>query len=121
MEQLYSMVISTCATAEEARKIAKLLVEKHLAACVQMFPIESIYTWQDRLCEEKEIMIFIKTRIELTDQVEQEIKKNHSYDVPEIIDIPIDGGLPEYLSWIGESTNCYDRQFSSSGGLSANK
>ena len=107
MEGKYSMIVSTCANKEQARKIAGLLVNKRLAACVQMFPVNSVYTWQERICEEQEIMIFIKTRADLFDKVKREIKENHTYEVPEIIQISIEEGLPEYLKWMSDSTDGY--------------
>ena len=104
MESEFSMVITTCETMEDARRIARLLVEKHLAACVQMFPIESVYIWKNRICEEKEILILIKSKASLFDNIKGEIRENHPYEVPEIILLPVMDGLPEYLKWICDAT-----------------
>jgi periplasmic divalent cation tolerance protein len=104
MDNEYSVIISTFPDKESAKKAAKLLVEQRLAACVQMFPIESVYLWKGEICEDGEIMLFIKSRTEMFAQIAAAIKANHSYDVPEIIQIPIADGLPEYLNWIGECT-----------------
>ena len=101
MEKEYSLIISTTDGKESAKKIARMLVEKKLASCAQLFPIESIYFWQDKICEENEIMLFIKSKTALFDEIKTAIRENHSYDVPEIIQIPITDGLPEYLKWIG--------------------
>jgi len=101
-ENGYSIIITTTADKDSARKIAKLLVEKRLAACVQMFPIESIYYWQDKICEENEITLFIKSKTALFEEIKAAIRENHVYEVPEIIQIPITNGLPEYLKWIDD-------------------
>ena len=98
----YSLIITTTANKESAREIAKLLVEKHLAACVQMFPIESIYFWKDSVCEENEIVLFIKSRTAMFDDIKAAIREIHSYEVPEIVLLPITDGLPEYLKWIDD-------------------
>jgi len=100
----YSIIITTTQDKESAKKIARLLVEKKLAACGQMFPIESIYFWKDKICEESETILFIKSRIELFEEIKAAIKENHAYEVPEIIQIPITNGLPEYLKWIDDCT-----------------
>ena len=83
-----------------AKSIAKLLVEKHLAACVQMLPIESVYIWQEKVYDEAEIILFIKSKTELFDKIVTVIRESHPYEVPEIIQVPITGGIPEYLKWI---------------------
>ena len=103
MSNEYSIIITTYPNKEAAKTIAKLLVEKRLAACVQMIPIESIYLWQDNICDDNEVVLFIKSKTVLFDKIVAEIKVNHSYEVPEIIQIPISDGLPEYLRWIGDS------------------
>ena len=100
----YSMVLSTCGDRETAAAIAKMLVGTGLAACVQMLPIESVYLWKDKVCEEGEIMLFIKSKTDLFDEISAKIKQCHPYEVPEIIQIPIVNGLPEYLKWIDDCT-----------------
>ena len=103
-ENDYSMFITTCAGRDAAKEIAKLLVEKRLAACVQMFPVESVYVWQEEVCDESETALFIKSKSALFDKIVAAIREIHKYEVPEIIQIPIIGGLPEYLKWIDERT-----------------
>jgi len=103
MQNNYSIIITTTPNKELAKKIAKMLVEKRLAACGQMFPIESIYHWQGKINEDNEIMLFIKSKTELLDKIKALIIENHTYEVPEIIQIPITDGLPDYLKWIDES------------------
>jgi periplasmic divalent cation tolerance protein len=100
----YSLIITTTAGKESAKKIAKELVEKHLAACVQMLPIQSVYLWKEKICDEDEIALFIKSKTALFKEIKTAIRKNHEYEVPEIIQIPITDGLPEYLQWIDECT-----------------
>jgi len=100
----YSMFITTCADKESAKAIAELLVKNRLAACVQLFPIESVYFWNGKTCENNEVALFIKSKTKLFDKIAAAIKENHSYEVPEIAQIPITNGLPEYLKWIEDCT-----------------
>ena len=88
-----------------AQKIADHLVEHRLAACVQVTgPVRSTYRWQGEVERSEEYMCFIKTRRELTANVEAAIHLLHPYDNPEIIVVAIDGGSAEYLAWIGSET-----------------
>ena len=100
MSNEYSITIATWPDKETAKSIAKLLVENRLAACVQIFPIESVYIWQNKVCDENEVMLLIKSKTELFGKISALIRENHTYEVPEIIQVPIIGGLPEYLRWI---------------------
>jgi periplasmic divalent cation tolerance protein len=100
----YSIIIATFPDKESAKLIAKLLVEKRLVACTQLFPIESIYSWKDEIFDEAEIMLFIKSKTVLFNEITAMIKENHTYEVPEIIQIPITDGLPDYLKWIEDCT-----------------
>ncbi|MCL2412600.1 MAG: divalent-cation tolerance protein CutA [Bacteroidales bacterium] len=104
MSSEFSVITTTCPNQEMARQIAKILVESGLAACVQMSPIESVYTWQGKICEENEIVLHIKSKTKLFDKIATTIKEIHTYDVPEIIQTPITGGLSDYLNWIDNST-----------------
>ena len=105
MNPEYSIIIATFPNKDSAKKIARLLVEQRLAACVQLLPIESIYLWKDEICDENEIMLLIKSKTILFEKIVSEIKTHHSYELPEIIQLPITAGLPEYLQWIDDSTN----------------
>ncbi|MCL2374302.1 MAG: divalent-cation tolerance protein CutA [Treponema sp.] len=105
MQSEYSIIISTAGSKELGEKIARLLVEKRLAACAQMFPIESVYLWQGKIHEDNETALFIKSRTALFDEIKSAIQEIHPYEVPQIIQIPITGGLSEYLSWIGDCTS----------------
>ena len=100
----YTIVLTTFPNKESARQTANLLIERRLAACVQMFPVESVYSWQGKICDDSEIMLFIKSRTALFDEIASAIKGIHSYEVPEIVQIPITDGLPEYLNWIADCT-----------------
>jgi periplasmic divalent cation tolerance protein len=98
----YTIITTTYPDKDSAKTAAKILVEQKLAACVQLLPIDSIYSWQGKICEESEVMLLIKTRTALFNEVAEAIKSNHSYQVPEIVQIPIIGGSSEYLGWIGD-------------------
>lgn len=107
MNEGFSIVLSTFADKVSAERIAKLLVEQRLAACVQMFPIESIYLWEGEVCQECEVILFIKSKTEAFENISATIKAHHSYDVPEIIQIPITDGLPQYLRFIATSCGAF--------------
>ncbi|MBU1345007.1 MAG: divalent-cation tolerance protein CutA [Proteobacteria bacterium] len=100
----YCIILTTCPNDKEAEMLASSLIEKKLAACVQMEPITSYYTWENALHIETELKLTIKTRTRLYESVEKFIKENHSYEVPQILQIPIVDGLDEYLDWIDENT-----------------
>ncbi|MCL2852906.1 MAG: divalent-cation tolerance protein CutA [Defluviitaleaceae bacterium] len=101
----HCLVVTTCADKDSARAVAAILVEKRLAACVQMFPIESVYSWQSKVCSEPECALFVKTRSQLFESVSAAIREHHDYELPEIIQLPITGGLSDYLGWIDGCTN----------------
>jgi len=99
------VVLITVPSSEEGEKIAKALVEKRLVACVNIVPgLSSIYHWQGKICDEKELLLVAKTRDSLFERLKHEVKSIHSYKVPEIIALPIVKGSKEYLDWIDEST-----------------
>ena len=100
---MFSIIISTFGDKTAAKEAARLLIEKQLAACVQILPIESVYSWKGEICEDAEFLLFIKSKTALYEKVAALIKENHSYEVPEIVQIPITDGLPEYLSWLSSS------------------
>jgi periplasmic divalent cation tolerance protein len=92
----------TAGSAEEAWTIARALVERKLAACAQVFPIRSCYEWQGEIQEDNEAMIFVKSRLDLYAELEAYVKELHSYDVPEILALPVVAGSEAYLRWIDE-------------------
>ncbi len=98
------LVLTTCGSLEEARSIAHSLVERHLAACVNITPqIESIYRWQGEIETATECLLVIKTTERAFDRLREALTQLHSYDLPECIEIPIEDGSAAYLEWIGES------------------
>lgn len=99
------IIITTCSNRENAETLAKSILELHLAACVQMSEIKSLYHWDGKIANDNETKLLIKTRAELYDKLEQHITQNHEYDVPEIIMLPIEKGSAAYLDWIEENTN----------------
>ena len=97
----YIQVITTISSKRGAQKIAKALINKRLAACVQIAgPIKSIYRWKGRIETAKEWVCIIKTKKNLYKKVETAIKKIHPYEVPEIIAAPITTANKDYLKWI---------------------
>jgi len=100
----YCVVITTCGSTEEGEKLASEIVAGKLAACVQLSSITSYYTWEGKINRDPECKLVIKTRKALYDQLERFIKEHHRYNVPEIIELPIQAGSKEYLAWIDEVT-----------------
>ena len=100
----FIQISTTTASKEEAQKIARHLVEQKLAACAQITgPIESTYTWKNKVETAGEWLCLIKTRKDLFSKVEAAIKKLHPYETPEIIAVPIQQGSARYLQWIEDS------------------
>jgi periplasmic divalent cation tolerance protein len=99
------IVFMTAARREEAELLARALVEKRLAACVQIISdIRSVYWWQGRVCDEPETLCMAKTTAACFDELSAEVKRLHSYDVPEIVFVPIADASPEYRQWIVRET-----------------
>ena len=98
------VVLVTCASAEEARTIARALVERRLAACVNMVPgIESVYRWKDAVEEASECLLLAKTTRDWFAPLESAVRELHSYELPEIVALPLVDGLDSYLNWIASS------------------
>jgi len=100
---MYMFIYVTAGDEEEARKIAKRLLEKKLVACVNMFPINSMYWWEGKIEEAKEVGMILKTNAEKFKEVRKAVRELHSYEVPCICAFSIDDGLREYLEWIDSS------------------
>jgi len=103
MEESASVVILiTASTEEEARRIADGLLTHRKAACVNIVPgVTSVFWWQDKLDSEQENLLIVKTKASLLNEIVTLVKEIHSYDVPEVIALPIVGGNQDYLQWIG--------------------
>lgn len=100
----YCVVLTTAGTEEEALRLAEGLVAGRLAACVQVMPVTSTYIWQGQLHRDPEWLLLIKTTTARYGDVEAFIREHHSYQVPEIVQVPIQQGLEAYLAWVEEST-----------------
>ena len=98
------IVTTTVANRDEARRIARILLEERLAACIQLFDVESHYVWKRETMRESEVMLQIKTRAALFDQVIARLKALHPYEMPEIVAQSFAAGFAPYLTWIQDST-----------------
>jgi periplasmic divalent cation tolerance protein len=99
------VVLVTCSSAKEAERIARSLVHKRLAACSNILrsPVRSIYRWEEKIESAREVLLIIKTSRRRFPALQATIKRLHSYEVPEIIALPIAAGFQSYLSWLAES------------------
>lgn len=98
---VYIVVLVTVPSEKVALAISRKLVNRKLAACVNIIPkVRSIYTWKKKLCDDKELLLVIKSRRRLWDKIVREVKAGHPYEVPEIIALPIQAGDKAYLNWL---------------------
>ena len=98
------LLLTTAGTAEEANKIAEALVDRRLAACVNVIaPVSSVYRWKEKVERAQEWLLLVKTTAGAADAVSDALKELHSYELPECVVVPIEGGSEEYLAWIGEN------------------
>ena len=100
----FVIVSTTVARKAEAEKLANLIVGLKLAACVQYMPIRSVYRWKGAVESGAEFLLLAKTTASASKRLVSAIKKNHAYEVPEILVTPVTGGFAGYLSWISEET-----------------
>ena len=99
----HCVIFITAGSKEEADKISRGLVESKLAFCVSTLPkVQSTYYWEDKIHVDKEFLLIVKTRQDQYEALETWVKNNHSYEVPEIIALPIEQGLPAYLNEIDD-------------------
>jgi periplasmic divalent cation tolerance protein len=105
MPTAYAVVMTTCGDKPEAEMIATRLVEQRLAACVQMFLIDSVYRWEGEVQQAKEWMLLCKIKASDYEKVEAAIRAAHSYSNPEIVEVAIESGVQAYLSWIASVTS----------------
>ena len=100
------VVLVTCKDEDQAGRIARGLIEKKLAACVNLLPqIRSLYVWQGKLEDTKETLLVAKTQAHLVKRLEEAVRRDHTYDCPEVLSMPVDQGFEPYLAWVRESTS----------------
>jgi periplasmic divalent cation tolerance protein len=105
MQEQLIVVLITAPSALVGEQIARVLVEKRLAACVnQAGAVQSLYHWQGAVHQDEETLLIVKSRMDLFEQLASAVKSLHPYEVPEIIALPIVSGSPDYMQWIKEST-----------------
>ena len=98
------VVFMTAADGEEAGRLAEMLVEKRLAACVQILPeMESVYRWQGKVERQREVLLIAKTTSSKFEELEKEVRARHSYETPEIVAFPLSAGSDPYLEWLKRS------------------
>ncbi len=100
------VILITAGSMEEGEKIARSLIDNHLAACVNIVPsVKSLFLWEGKTDEASEVLLVAKSRRPLLNSIIEHVKKIHSYTVPEIIALPITSGSDKYLKWVEESTS----------------
>jgi len=105
-EFAHIVLFVTTASTEEAQRIASVLLNKRKAACVNIVPkVSSFFWWQEKLDSAQESLLIIKTKTSILNEIVNLVKEHHSYDIPEIIALPIIGGSQDYLEWIGKSVS----------------
>lgn len=101
----YIVVFVTASCQEEADLLRKKLIENKLAACVNTTGVNSLFSWKGNVESEDEVLLIVKTKYALYEKLETLIRENHSYEVPEIIALPIVAGSKPYLDWIDQNTS----------------
>jgi periplasmic divalent cation tolerance protein len=103
----YVVVLVTCGSRAEAQRIARQIVSRRLAACANLLeaPVQSVYRWKGKVEKAREFLLLIKTSAVRLAALQAEVKRLHSYDVPEFIALPIIAGSPEYLRWLAASVD----------------
>ena len=105
----YILVVMTASNKEEALKIVRRLLDEKLIACANITgPVSSLFWWKNKIDEAKEILVFMKSHKKLFQRLSSRIKEIHSYQVPEVIALPIIEGLPPYLEWLEDSLQPVD-------------
>lgn len=101
---MFCVVLTTVKNRVEAKRLAERLVSEKLAACVSTAPnVTSVYRWRGKIERAREVLVVVKTSMKKLDRLIPRIKELHSYEVPEILALRIERGLPEYLKWLGKS------------------
>lgn len=104
MSTRYCVIVTSCSKTRTGSKIINALLDRRLAACVQVIPVQSHYTWKGRRSRARERLLFIKAKARDFGRIERAILENHDYEVPEIISLRVDRGFSGYLKWIGAAT-----------------
>ncbi len=100
------VMLVTAGTTEQGEALSRALVEERLAACVNLVPnVRSIYRWQGKVCDDREVLLVIKTRRALFSRVAERVKEIHIYEVPEIIALDVVEGSASYLGWLVRETS----------------
>jgi periplasmic divalent cation tolerance protein len=104
-ERQCRVILVTCGTLREARRIARAAVEAKLAACVNLMPnaVESVYRWKGKVEVSREYLLVIKSTAKRLPELERMVRSMHSYNVPEFLVLPVVAGSAEYLGWLVES------------------
>lgn len=102
---MYTVVLITAPDKETAKKVSRHLLEKRLAACVNMAPVTSMYWWEGKIEEADEVLLIVKTSADRVEELVKEVKAVHPYQVPEIIALPIVSGYKEYIKWVERETH----------------
>src|ERR1700719_1144541 len=99
------VILVTCGTLREARRIARVVVEARLAACVSVVlnPVESVYRWKGKVESSREYLLIMKSTTRRLSELERMVRRMHSYDVPEFLVLPVVSGSREYLRWLVEN------------------
>ncbi len=106
MADRFVIILATCSSKQEAERIAASILKKRLAACGNIVDgVRSRFWWQGKIDSASEVLLMFKTRLTNFKRIEKEIKRIHSYEVPEIIALPIVAGSKEYLGWIEKVTH----------------
>ncbi|WP_070966249.1 divalent-cation tolerance protein CutA [Vibrio sonorensis] len=104
MTKEFCIVLVTIDDSYDTNPLITALLQRKLAACIQVMPIQSHYVWQEKVCSDKEKLLIIKTRYDCYQTLESAIVEIHPYDVPQIVCIDIEDGFDPYLAWVRENT-----------------
>ena len=101
---MYSIVLATAPSREVALDLARALVDRRVAACVNVLPVTSVYRWEGKVHEDDEHMMVIKTRRTHVDDIRDLFDERHPYDVPELVALEVEDGSADYLNWLRSET-----------------
>jgi periplasmic divalent cation tolerance protein len=101
---MYSVVLTTVTSRDDALRLARILVERRLAACVNVIPATSVYRWEGELHEDAEHVLVVKTRRTHVDDIKELFEQHHPYELPELVALEVEDGSAAYLNWVREGT-----------------